>query len=278
MVGCPHNAKNTLPKNYLWLAERAGARIVPERTVVDIAPLGSPDGADGYAVTTERTGAWFRRDRRTHTARGVVVAAGPLGTNKLLAGCKLRGSLPRISDRLGELVRTNSEAILAVTLPRDAPEMTKRVAISSSVYPDPDTHIETVTYGDAGDSMSALYTLMVGDGSRLTRPLKLLGALAAPSRPPGPDHVAARLVAAHGDRARHAVARQRDRAAGAPHAQRRRARSPRSRTPSAPTRPSSPSRTSSRPGWPSARAGSRRARSWRRWPTSRPRPTSSAAR
>ena len=178
MVGCPHNAKNTLPKNYLWLAERAGARITPERTVVDIAPLGAADGSDGYAVTTERTGAWLRRDRRVHTARGVVVAGGALGTNSLLARCKLNGSLPRVSDRLGELVRTNSEAILAVTLPRDAPDMTKRVAISSSVFPDPDTHIETVTYGDAGDAMSALYTLMVGDGSRLTRPVKLLGAAA----------------------------------------------------------------------------------------------------
>ena len=178
MVGCPHNAKNTLPKNYLWLAERAGAAIMPERTVVDIRPLGAPDGSDGYAVTSERTGAWLRRDRRVHTTRGVVVAAGALGTNRLLARAKLAGSLPRVSDRLGELVRTNSEAILAVTLPRGAPDMTKRVAISSSVYPDPDTHIETVTYGDAGDSMSALFTLLVGDGTRLTRPLKLLGAMA----------------------------------------------------------------------------------------------------
>ncbi len=178
MVGCPHNAKNTLPKNYLWLAERAGAEIVPERTVTDIRPLGAPDGSDGYAVTSERTGAWLRRDRRVHTTRGVVVAAGALGTNRLLARSKLAGSLPRVSDRLGELVRTNSEAILAVTLPPGAPDMTKRVAISSSVYPDPDTHIETVTYGDAGDSMSALFTLLVGDGTRLTRPLKLLGAAA----------------------------------------------------------------------------------------------------
>jgi cholesterol oxidase len=178
MVGCPHNAKNTLPKNYLWLAERAGAAIMPERTVVDIRPLGAPDGSDGYAVTTERTGAWFRRDRRVHTARGVVVAAGPLGTNRLLAGAKLSGSLPRLSDQLGELVRTNSEAILAVTLPKGGEDMTKRVAISSSVYPDPDTHIETVTYGAAGDSMSALFTLLVGDGTKLTRPLKLLGAMA----------------------------------------------------------------------------------------------------
>jgi cholesterol oxidase len=178
MVGCPHNAKNTLPKNYLWLAERAGAKIAPERTVVDIRPLGAADGSEGYAVTTERTGAWFRRDRQVHTTHGVVVAAGALGTNRLLARAKLGGSLPAVSDRLGELVRTNSEAILAVTLPRDAPDMTKRVAISSSVYPDPDTHIETVTYGAAGDSMSALFTLLVGDGTRLTRPLKLLGAMA----------------------------------------------------------------------------------------------------
>jgi cholesterol oxidase len=177
MVGCPYNAKNTLPKNYLWLAERAGAAIEPERTVVDVRPLGAADGSDGYAVTSERTGAWFKRDRRTHTARGVVVAAGALGTNRLLWRAKLNGSLPRLSDRLGELVRTNSEAILAVTLPPGGPDMTKRVAISSSVYPDPHTHIETVTYGDAGDSMSALLTLLVGDGTRLTRPLKLLGAM-----------------------------------------------------------------------------------------------------
>ena len=177
MVGCPHNAKNTLPKNYLWLAERAGATITPERTVVDVRPLGAPDGSDGYAVTTERTGAWLRRDRRVHTTRGVVVAAGPLGTNKLLAHAKLSGALPRISHRLGELVRTNSEAILAVTLPKGAEDMTKRVAISSSVYPDPDTHIETVTYGAAGDSISGMFTLLVGDGTRLTRPLKLIGAL-----------------------------------------------------------------------------------------------------
>jgi cholesterol oxidase len=177
MVGCPHNAKNSLPKNYLWLAERAGATIAPERTVVDVRPLGAADGSDGYAVTTERTGAWLRRDRRVHTTRGVVVAAGPLGTNRLLFEAKLRGSLPRISDRLGELVRTNSEAILAVTLPKGAEDMTKRVAISSSVYPDPDTHIETVTYGDAGDSMSSMFTLLIGDGTKLTRPVKLLGAI-----------------------------------------------------------------------------------------------------
>ena len=177
MVGCPHNAKNTLPKNYLWLAERAGAEILPEHEVVDVRPVGAPDGSEGYEVTTERPGAWLRRERTTLRARGVVIAAGALGTNKLLFRCKRSGSLPRVSDRLGRSVRTNSEAILAVTLPKEHTDLIKRVAITSSVYPDPDTHIETVTYGDAGDSMSLLYTLMVGDGTRVTRPLKLLGTM-----------------------------------------------------------------------------------------------------
>jgi cholesterol oxidase len=174
MVGCPHGAKNTLVKNYLWLAERRGARIEPNRTVTEIRPLGAADGSEGYAITSERSGMFSGRDRRTLTARGVVVAAGPLGTNRLLQRCRLGGALPRISARLGELVRTNSEMILAVTVPEDYPDdLTKRVAISGSIYPDPHTHIETVSYGKAGDSMSLLYTLLVGDGTRVTRPLKL---------------------------------------------------------------------------------------------------------
>jgi cholesterol oxidase len=176
MVGCPYGAKNTLVKNYLWLAERAGVTIEPDRTVVDIRPLGAADGSDGYAVTSERSGAWVRRRRSVLTARGVVVAAGALGTNRLLAACKLNGSLPRVSDRLGELVRTNSEAILAVTLPDGAPDVTRRVAITGSIYPDPTTHIETVVYGSAGDGVSGLFTLLTGAGTPLTRPLKLAGA------------------------------------------------------------------------------------------------------
>ncbi len=176
MVGCPHGSKNTLVKNYLYLAERRGARVQPERTVLDIRPLGSSDGSEGYEIESVRSGAWLRKDRRIHRARGVVVSAGPLGTNRLLQRCRLSGSLPGVSARLGELVRTNSESILAVTVPEDYPDdLIKRVAITSSIYPDPHTHIETVTYGDSGNSMHRLYTLLVGDGTRVTRPLKLLG-------------------------------------------------------------------------------------------------------
>jgi cholesterol oxidase len=179
MVGCPHGAKNTLVKNYLYLAEKRGARVMAERTVLDIRPLGGGDGSEGYEVESVRSGAWLRKERRVDRARGVVVSAGPLGTNKLLQRCRLNGSLPRVSARLGELVRTNSESILTVTVPEDYhDDLIKRVAISSSIYPDPNTHIETVTYGADGDSMHRLYTLLTGDGTRLTRPLKLLAQIA----------------------------------------------------------------------------------------------------
>ena len=178
MVGCPHGAKNTLVKNYLYFAEKHGAQVHAERTVLGIRPLGGADGAEGYEVQSVRSGAWLRKDRRVDRARGVVLSAGALGTNKLLQRCRLSGSLPRISSRLGELVRTNSESILTVTVPEDYPDdLVRRVAITSSIYPDQHTHIETVTYGDAGDSMRRLYTLLVGDGTRLTRPLKLLGQI-----------------------------------------------------------------------------------------------------
>jgi len=177
MVGCRHNAKNTLVKNYLWFAERKGVQVLPERTVTEICPLGAPDGSDGYVVTSDRSGAWVRKDRSELTARGVVVAAGALGTNMLLQRCRLGGALPRLSERIGYLVRTNSEAITALTTKDDRHDFTRSVAITSSFYPDPDTHVENVTYGPGADSISLLFTILTAAGSQLTRPLKLLRAI-----------------------------------------------------------------------------------------------------
>jgi cholesterol oxidase len=177
MIGCRYGAKNTLVKNYLWFAERLGVEVLPERQVTEIRPLGAADGSEGYEVTTEHPGAWLRKRRRTFTARGVVVAGGPVGTNALLANCKHHGTLPRLSDRLGYVVRTNTESIQAVTAPDDSRDFSKAVAISSSIYPDPDTHIEVVSYGRNGDAMSRLFTSMTGDGTRLTRPLKWIAAM-----------------------------------------------------------------------------------------------------
>ncbi len=182
MLGCRHGAKNTLVKNYLWFAERLGVEILPERTVTDIRPLGDGSGTGGYEVLHERSGALVARGRASARAHGVIVAAGALGTNRLLQRCRLNGSLARISDRLGDLVRTNSEAIVAVTAPEGSGyDFSESVAISSSIHTDPDTHIEVVTYGAGADTQSLLRALMVTSGGRGTRPLHF--ALAAAQRP-----------------------------------------------------------------------------------------------
>ena len=173
MIGCRVGAKNTLLKNYLWFAEKLGVNILPNRRVVDIRPINSKDGSDGYEIRTRLPGLLGGREK-VLTARGVVVSAGALGTNHLLANCKHNGSLPKISDQLGQLVRTNSESILAVTAPDDSLELWNSVAISSSIHTDADTHIEVVTYGEKGDLLSLIMTLITGDGTRYTRIFALL--------------------------------------------------------------------------------------------------------
>ncbi len=179
MIGCRYGAKNTLMKNYLWFAEKLGVQIRSERTVTNIRPLGDGSGAEGFAVDHERSGGILRRQPQTLRASGVIVAAGALGTNRLLQRCKCSGSLGRISDRLGHTVRTNSEAIISVTAPEDSDwDFSDSVAITSSIYTDPDTHIEVVTYGRGGDSQGLLRQLMVTAGGRGTRPLHFLLAVA----------------------------------------------------------------------------------------------------
>jgi cholesterol oxidase len=177
MVGCRVGAKNTLVKNYLWFAEKQGVIVIPETEVLDIRPLDGANGATGYALDTKRATAWFGGERRTFKARGVVLAAGALGTNELLAHCRLRGGLPNLSTQLGQLVRTNSESILAVSLPDDKLEPWRDVAISASVHVTHDTHIELVSYGRNADTIKFFFTLLTNDGTRLTRPLKLLGQM-----------------------------------------------------------------------------------------------------
>ena len=177
MVGCRYGAKNTLVKNYLYFAEKLGVEVHPGRKVSGIRPIGAEDGSDGYRLSTERSGSILRKQKSEITAGGVIVSAGAVGTNSLLANCKYSKSLPRLSDRVGYVVRTNSESIQAVTAPDDSHDFSRSVAITSSIYPDPDTHIEVVTYGKAGDIMSRMFTMLTGNGTRLTRPVKWVGAM-----------------------------------------------------------------------------------------------------
>ncbi|MDX5455725.1 MAG: GMC family oxidoreductase [Rhodococcus sp. (in: high G+C Gram-positive bacteria)] len=173
MTGCRHGAKNTLLKNYLGLAERAGAEIVPLTTVTGLRQ--APDGT--WDVDTERTGAWKRKNRRTYTAGHVVLAAGTWGTQHLLHHLKDTGALPELSDRLGHLTRTNSESIVGAGKMSVDPDLdlTRGVAITSSFHPTADTHIEPVRYGKGSNAMGLLQTLMTDGGGRTPRWLKFLG-------------------------------------------------------------------------------------------------------
>jgi cholesterol oxidase len=155
MVGCRYNAKNTLVKNYLYLAERRGVRIQPDSKVTDIRPSGALDGSDGYELVVQRPGIG-RKNKRVLKARGIVVSAGAYGTNELLRLCKDRRSLPRLSDRLGDLVRTNHEAIVAATANDSDADYRDDISITASIYPNPKTHATNNTYGDGGDMMSLL--------------------------------------------------------------------------------------------------------------------------
>ncbi|HET9653841.1 MAG TPA: GMC family oxidoreductase [Kineosporiaceae bacterium] len=167
MVGCRIGAKNTLVKNYLALAERLGVRIEALRTVVDLRPLDPADPARGWRIATRRTGAWGRGEPRTITAGQVVLAAGTWGTQTLLHAMKGSGALPRLSDRLGDLTRTNSEALLGAmtrAVPRDV-DLTRGVAITTSFHPDEHTHLENVRYGRGSNVMGSL-TMLMADGHR----------------------------------------------------------------------------------------------------------------
>ena len=166
MTGCRHGAKNTLLKNYLYLAERAGAQVHPLTTVTRVRPR---DGG-GYVVETVRTDHRRQKEQRTFSATDVVFAAGTLGTQKLLHAMRDEGTLPHLSERLGELTRTNSEAILGARTFERGADFTRGVAITSSFHPDDHTHVEPVRYGKGSNSMGMLMARLVDvtDRSRVS--------------------------------------------------------------------------------------------------------------
>ncbi|MFJ8694605.1 GMC family oxidoreductase N-terminal domain-containing protein [Streptomyces roseolilacinus] len=166
MTGCRHGAKNSLTENYLYLAEKAGAVIHPMTTVTAV----TEDGDGGHLVRTVPTDRRRKGTPHTYRARYVVVAAGTYGTQTLLHRMKDQGLLPRVPDRLGELTRTNSEALVGSQttdrryrrrhgVPRV--DFTRGVAITSSIHPDENTHIEPVRYGKGSNAMGSLSILQV---------------------------------------------------------------------------------------------------------------------
>jgi len=159
MIGCPHNAKNTLDKNYLYFAEELGVRIQPEAEVVDVMPLDGQSGKSGYSITWRSSTNFFSKKNRV-TSKGVIFAGGVLGTVDLLLNLK-RTSLPRLSDRVGAAVRTNSESLLAVMSFDKSTDFSKGIAIGSILHADDRSHMEPVRYPSGSGFWRLLFGPMV---------------------------------------------------------------------------------------------------------------------
>ncbi|MFM2264419.1 MAG: hypothetical protein RLY81_771 [Actinomycetota bacterium] len=166
MTGCQFNAKNTLPKNYLGLAESAGAKVFPMTTATKIEQL--EDGR--WKITTTKTNDPFGSRGKSFFANDVIVAAGTYNTQKLLHKMKDAGVLPLLSDRLGDLSRTNSEALTGALMNNSDIDFSQGSAITSSFFPDEHTHIEPVRYGKGSNLMGLLQTIMTdGSSSKIRR-------------------------------------------------------------------------------------------------------------
>lgn len=178
MTGCRFGAKNSIDLNYLYLAEQQGAVVFADHQVEDMERLHA-----GFRISTDRPGSWTRRRRREFTADQVVMAAGSLGSTRLLLELRERGRLPGISTQLGRTVRTNSEAIIGATALSTETDYSRGVAITSSIHTRDDTHIEPVRYGKGSNAMGLLATVMVDGGGRMPRQVRfLLTVLAHPIR------------------------------------------------------------------------------------------------
>ncbi len=171
MVGCRHNAKNTLPKNYLYFAEKLGVEVRAEAEVVDVCP-----DAAGYTVTFQSSTSFFKRNQVVTTQR-VIFSAGVMGTMNLLLRLRdVRQSLPKLSPRLGDVVRTNSEALLGGLARKSDINYSQGVSISSIFNADEQTRVEPVRYPDGSSLMRFLAAPLIDvDVPVLVRLLRFLG-------------------------------------------------------------------------------------------------------
>jgi cholesterol oxidase len=177
MVGCRYNAKNTLVKNYLYFAEKWGAKVQAEAEVRDVRPLppNQPDGAR-YEVIYHRSTAWFLNPERRIRARNMIFSGGALGTLKLLFRCRdITGSLKNISQHLGDMVRTNSESLLGVSSRTTDVDYSKGIAITSIFNADEVTTIEPVRYPAGSSLMRFMSGPLVGGADSI--PVRILKSI-----------------------------------------------------------------------------------------------------
>lgn len=162
MTGCRHNAKNTLVKNYLYLAEKLGVEVRPLTTATELI-----ESNGLWSIKVRKSSSWLPLSK-TLTANQVVVAAGAFNTQKLLHRMKSNGNL-KLSDALGKLSRTNSESLVGAIMPKSKMDFSEGAAITSSFFPNKNTHVEPVRYGKGSNMMGLLQTIMTSSDSALVR-------------------------------------------------------------------------------------------------------------
>jgi len=155
MTGCRNNSKNTLDKNYLYLAQKFGAEILAEHEVCDVRPINNKEGADGYEVDIKTSTKVFV-ERRKITSKGVIFSGGVLGTIKLLLKLKT-SSLPHISERLGQDIRTNNETLVSVSSLDKDKNFSKGVAIGSILDTDDNSHLEICRYAEGSNAWKLVH-------------------------------------------------------------------------------------------------------------------------
>ncbi len=168
MTGCRNDAKNSLDKNYLYLARQLGAEVLAEQEVYDVIPAGKADGSEGYLVKSKSSTRLFKK-RLTFKAANVIFAGGVLGTMNLLLKLK-KSSLPNLSKRLGKDIRSNNEALIFSVTPLHSRDLSKGIAIGSILNVDEKTHLEVVRYGE-GSGFWRLGMLPNVDGGNLFKRL-----------------------------------------------------------------------------------------------------------
>ncbi len=173
MTGCRYNAKNTLDKNYLYLAEKLGANILPENEVIDIQPIGSK-GEKGYKIFYKPSTSYFSKKKEIG-AKGVILAGGVLGTVPLLLKLK-ENSLPLLSNQVGKMVRTNNESLILNTVysGKYKNQMSKGIAIGSIMEVDENSHIEPVRYGKGSGFWSLVMVPVINEPDFIKRLMKLI--------------------------------------------------------------------------------------------------------
>ena len=175
MTGCRHNAKNTLDKNYLYLAQKKGAKILAEHEAYHVIPLDKESGTTGYKVSVKTSTKLFKR-KKEYTTKGVVFSAGAIGTVKLLLKLK-KNFLPRLSERLGYLIRTNNETLISVSTLDKTKDMSKGIAIGSILHTDENSHLEVVRYTDGSGFWKLLHLPYTTGKNAFIRWIKMMGAV-----------------------------------------------------------------------------------------------------